>query len=225
MKKLILDIYQVNELQKEKKENAISANCEIIVENNYWWYEHVYHDFEELMKYVGVETETFFFNGFGQQGEGSAFESEITNAYQFIKKVQNKEWIKYAPDLNINVPKLPIETKTLNMIKNGTLICEWKTKSSNRSNYLDFHTDYCLNKKDDYIDRKSNLMKEIIKLETWMENIMNQFNDYLFKMLADEYYYLITDRVVESYCIENDLFFAQNGERINQEWIEIGKVI
>jgi len=225
MKKLVLSLYEINELQQEEKQTAIQNNDEIIIDNNYWWYEHIYEDFTELMKYVGVEVENIFFDLSGQQEGGSDFKSEIKNAYQFIKKVQNEEWTKYAPSITMNIPQLPIQIKTLNMIKNGTLKCEWKTRNNNRSNYLVFETDYYLNKENDYIDRKGDLMKEIIKLEAWMENVLNQFNNYLFHLLTEEYWYLTSGEAVSEYCEEQEILFLQNGQRVDQEWIKLGKVI
>ena len=213
METITIPIYNYSELSEEVKQEVLNKFRYANVED-YWW-NCILDDFVEICKQfsVQVKRDEIFFSGFYSQGDGSSFASCIYNFCDFIDAVHEKKWKEYAPKLDFDFSPCPVDRRVLKLINKGDINIISKTYNQHRYHYLHFKFDYEFynNNHTEY----SRIESEILKLEKWIEAVLNTLNGYLFKELEEEYDRLTEDESIIEYFEGNECKFTKKGFHIN----------
>lgn len=84
-------LYKFDELSDEAKEEAISKNRDINVDDEYW-FEHIYEDAKTIGSLIGITIENIYFRGFCSQGDGACFTGSYSYEKGSVRKLK-----EYAP--------------------------------------------------------------------------------------------------------------------------------
>jgi hypothetical protein len=213
MKTINVQVYTFSELEKDIQEKVLENFRHFNTEHNWW--EDVYHDFINILSFMGIETSTndIFFSGFDSQGNGSTYASKV-DVMQLIKAVNDKAWIEYAPKLELNLSPCPIHKKVIGLIANGKIEVSLSTEIPNRGYWikLDFEqivTNRCV--------VYNNIEEELEKLEKWALDTLKTLNKYLYGTLENQYEHLVSDSAVQESITVNDYMFFSNGEQA--DWL------
>jgi len=219
MKTISINLYSIDELSKEAQENAFGKYRCWNVENNYW-YDFVLDDFVAICKTIGVDIAVngIAFRGFWSQGDGSAFKSTI-NAKEFIEGVSLQKWKEYAPHLDFLFKPCPCDQRVIALLLNEQIECNWGTKIPNRGYWIDIDTDYYWESQDsrDF----SNIYGQLEKLDSWIKEILNVLNRYLFKSLEEDYEYRTSDEALKETFLGNEYLFTADG-RMADRLLDLG---
>jgi hypothetical protein len=163
------------------------------------WWDHIYEDAEAVGKILGVTFDhknayhqpSIWFNGFYDQGSGSAFDGTYSYAKGCTRNIrvyapQDKELHRIADAL--------VEVQRKSFYKLSA-----RCSSSVRSNWLNvevFHQDY--------------LSVPPERIEA-VEEALRDFNGWIFKQLQTEYEYLMSDEQVDESILANDYEFDEFG--------------
>jgi hypothetical protein len=164
------------------------------------WWDHIYEDAEAVGKILGVTFDhknayhqpSIWFNGFYDQGSGSAFDGTYSYAKGCTRNIrvyapQDKELHRIADDL------LEAQRKAFYKLSAS---CK-----SRRCNWLDV-TVY-----DDFSYASTAPHYEEVA------QALRDFNHWIFKQLQTEYEYLMSDEQVDESILANDYEFDEDGSR------------
>jgi hypothetical protein len=212
MKKHTVTTYSFAELSAKAKAKAIDQFRD--VNTDYEWWESTYEFFGEFCDILGVDVDQkmIFFNGFYTQGSGATFDANI-NVPKLIEAIKNKAWQTEYPTVsekyNFTPALISIDKRVLKLIEADTIDVDARIKHNDRpySSNLSYDTNYYFNKCNSY----DNIDRELSKLEDWLEEIVEELDSLLFKVLENEYEYRTSDEAVIESIEANEYEFLESG--------------
>lgn len=197
-------LYKYEELSDRAKQKA--RECYLEGGLDYSWWEYAYEDFARVAEILGITLSQrsvplmngkcryepeIYFSGFYHQGSGSSFCGTYGYAKGAVAKIK-----KYAP-----------QDEELHRIAQGL-------QDVQRSHFYRLTADIT-SARDHYIrvevGDSENPYRDIGEAEDGVRELMNDFNDWMFKCLQDEYEYLTSDEAVEESVVANEYEFDEYG--------------
>lgn len=197
-------LYKYEELSDKAKQKA--RECYLEGGLDYSWWEYSYEDFARVAEILGITLSQrsvplmsgkcryepeIYFSGFYQQGSGSSFCGTYGYAKGAVAKIK-----KYAP-----------QDEELHRIAQGL-------QDVQRRHFYRLTADIT-SVRDHYIrvevGDSENPYRDIGDAEDDVRELMNDFNDWVFKCLQDEYEYLTSDEAVEESIVANEYEFDEHG--------------
>lgn len=197
-------LYKYEELSDRAKQKA--RECYLEGGLDYSWWEYLYEDFARVAEILGITLSQrsvplmngkcryepeIYFSGFYHQGSGSSFCGTYGYAKGAVAKIK-----KYAP-----------QDEELHRIAQGL-------QDVQRSHFYRLTADITY-VRDHYIrvevGDSENPYRDIGDAEDDVRELMNDFNDWMFKCLQDEYEYLTSDEAVEESIVANEYEFDEYG--------------
>lgn len=189
-------VYKYEELSDSAKERAREWYMEDGL--GYDWWDNCYEDFCRVAEILGIEISyrqgrgaEIYFTGFYCQGSGSSFVGTYRYAKGAVGKIK-----EYAP-----------KDEELHRIAYGLQAVQ-RQHFYRLEAKISSHRDYMITV--EVYDRDDH-WKNIGDAEDEVRDLMNDFNDWMFKRLQDEYEYLTSDEVVEESIIANEYEFDEDG--------------
>lgn len=173
---------------------------------DYDWWGSSYEDFASVAEILGIELSQkpvplmngkcryepeIYFTGFYHQGSGSSF----CGAYSYAKGAPAKVK-EYAPQDEA----LHHIAQALQDVQRRHFYRLVAEITSVRDHYIRVE-----------VEDSGNRYRDIGDAEGEVRDLMNDFNDWMFKRLQDEYEYLASDEVVEEAIIANEYEFDERG--------------
>lgn len=189
-------VYKYEELSDSTKERA----REWYLEGGlcYDWWDFCYEDFCRVAEILGIEISyrqgrgaEIYFNGFYCQGSGSSFVGTYRYAKGAVAKIK-----QYAP-----------QDEELHRIAYGLKEVQRRHFYRLEAN-ISSHRDYMISVE---VYDGDDRYRYIGDAEEEVRELMNDFNDWMFKRLQDEYEHLTSDEVVEESIIANEYEFDEDG--------------
>ncbi len=191
-------VYKYEELSDSAKERA----REWYLENGlcYDWWDDSYEDFCRVAEILGIEISTrrdgktpeIYFTGFYCQGSGSSFNGTYRYAKGAVAKIK-----QYAPQ-DEELHRIAESLQAVQSRHFYKLRASIKTRRDDSIRVEVWHGD------DQY--------RDIGNAEDKVRDLMNDFNDWMFKRLQDEYEYLTSDEQVAESIIANEYEFDEDGK-------------
>ena len=197
-------VYKYDELSESAQQKAREWYLEDGLD--YSWWDFSYEDFARVAEILGVDLSQkpiplmngkyryepeIYFNGFYHQGSGSSFVGTYRYAKGAVAKIK-----KYAP-----------QDEELHRIAQGL-------QDVQRRHFYRLTADIT-SPRDHYtrveVEDSENRYRNIGDAEDDVRGLMNDFNDWMFKRLQDEYEYLTSDEAVEESIIANEYEFDAGG--------------
>lgn len=196
MRTIEVQLYQYDELSDSAKQRAREWYLEDGL--GYDWWDFCYEDFCRVAEILGIEISCrqgrgaeIYFTGFYCQGSGSSF----VGTYRYVKGAVAK--IKqYAPQDE----ELHRIAKSLQAVQSRHFYKLRARIESRRDSSI------CVE-----VWHDDDPYRDIGNAEDEVRDLMNDFNDWMFKRLQDEYEYLTSDEVVEESIIANEYEFDEDG--------------
>lgn len=192
-------VYKYDELSESAQQKAREWYLEGGL--NYPWWDFSYEDFVRVAEILGIEISTrrngktpeIYFTGFYCQGSGSSFVGTYRYAKGAVAKI--KEYAPKEEDLH----RIAYGLQEVQRRHFYRLVADI---SSVRDHYI----------RVDVYDRDDRY-RDIGGAEEEVRELMNDFNDWMFKRLQDEYEYLTSDEQVAESIIVNEYEFDEDGRR------------
>ena len=197
-------LYKYEELSDRAKQRA--RECYLEGGLDYSWWEDSYEGFARVAEILGITLSQrsvplmsgkcryepeIYFSGFYHQGSGSSFCGTYGYAKGAVAKIK-----KYAP-----------QDEELHRIAQGL-------QDVQRRHFYRLTADIT-SARDHYIrvevEDSENRYRDIGDAEDDVRGLMNDFNDWMFKCLQDEYEYLTSDEAVEESIVANEYEFDEYG--------------
>lgn len=212
MEKITISIYKYEELETEVQEKVLREYRHKEVNTTSWW-QNTYFDFVVicLILEIDINPSEIFFSGFYSQGDGSSFACNILDIRKFIQAVKAEKWKDYAPNQEFNFDVLDMDKRVLNLIQNGYIDIYFKTYNRHRYYYLHFDWEYTFN---DDSKEYPHIEYQVEKLLKWVESVLNDLNQHLYKELQKEYERLTADEYIIQMFAEEDYQFTDKGYSI-----------
>lgn len=190
-------VYKYEELSDSAKQRAREWYLEDGL--GYDWWGFCYEDFCRVAEILGIEISCrqgrgaeIYFTGFYCQRSGSSF----VGTYRYAKGAVSK------------IKKYATQDEELHRIAYGLQAVQsrhfYKLRASVESRRDDSIRVEVWHDDDPY--------RDIGDAEDDVRDLMNDFNDWMFKRLQDEYEYLTSDEVVEESIIANEYEFDEDGK-------------
>lgn len=192
-------VYKYEELSDSAKERA----REWYLEDGlcYDWWDFCYEDFARVAEILGIEISCsqgrgaeIYFTGFYCQGSGSSFNGTYRYAKGAVAKIK-----QYAPQDE----ELHRIAEALQAVQSRHF---YKLRAS-----VESHRDASIRVE---VWHDDDLYRDIGDSEDEVRDLMNDFNDWMFKRLQDEYEYLTSDEEVAESIIVNEYEFDEDGRRV-----------
>lgn len=197
-------LYKYEELSDSAQEKARDwyRQCGL----DYDWWGSSYEDFASVAEILGIELSQkpvplmngkcryepeIYFTGFYHQGSGSSFCGTYSYAKGAVGKIK-----KYAPK-DEELHRIAYGLQEAQRRHFYRLVAEI---TSVRDHYIRVE-----------VEDSENRYRDIGDAEGEVRDLMNDFNDWMFKRLQDEYEYLASDEVVEEAIIANEYEFDERG--------------
>lgn len=195
--------YKYEELDENAKQKVLEKHSDINVD--YDWWDFLYEDISRVGEILGIDIKQksvklmngsyrqypcIWFSGFYHQSQGSSFDAEYAYAKGCIKKI-----IEYAPlDKDLH----DIATR-LFLVQSDNFFQLTASISSYRDTSIK-------------VDVERNDYKNLANgTEEIFEEIMNDFNSWIFKRLRNEYEYLTSEEAIIDTIKANDYDFDEDG--------------
>jgi len=208
MKNITVTLYSFNELEKQAKEKALTAYCNLNFGFDWWDIE--YDDFVTLCSYLGVtvDKETIRFSGFYSQGDGSAFSASV-NIQKLVQAIQTESWKAYAPTQEFGFTHPVVDRRVLALAASGILPQEPQITSRTRG--YGVNVDLGISVILEGSRPKENVFDELEKLQDWLNLIAVKLNFYLYSLLERQYEYLTGETAIGESIAANDYLFTADG--------------
>lgn len=172
----------------------------------YDWWEFCYEDFARVAEILGIDLSQravllmngkcryepeIYFSGFYHQGSGSSFCGTYGYAKGAVVKIK-----EYAP-----------QDEELHRIAQGLQDVQRRHFYRLIADITSVHDNYIRVEVED----SENRYRDIGDAEDDVRGLMNDFNDWMFKHLQDEYEYLTSDEAVAESLITNEYEFDEEG--------------
>lgn len=172
----------------------------------YDWWEFCYEDFARVAEILGIDLSQravplmngkcryepeIYFSGFYHQGSGSSFCGTYGYAKGAVVKIQ-----EYVP-----------QDEELHRIAQGLQDVQRRHFYRLIADITSVHDNYIRVEVED----SENRYRDIGDAEDDVRGLMNDFNDWMFKRLQDEYEYLTSDEAVAESLITNEYEFDEEG--------------
>lgn len=172
----------------------------------YDWWEFCYEDFTRVAEILGIDMSQravplmngkcryepeIYFSGFYHQGSGSSFCGTYGYAKGAVVKIK-----EYAP-----------QDEELHRIAQGLQDVQRRHFYRLIADITSAHDNYIRVEVED----SENRYRDIGDAEDDVRGLMNDFNDWMFKRLQDEYEYLTSDEAVAESLITNEYEFDEEG--------------
>ena len=172
----------------------------------YDWWEFCYEDFARVAEILGIDLSQravplmngkcryepeVYFSGFYHQGSGSSFCGTYGYAKGAVVKIK-----EYAP-----------QDEELHRIAQGLQDVQRRHFYRLIADITSVHDNYIRVEVED----SENRYRDIGDAEDDVRGLMNDFNDWMFKRLQDEYEYLTSDEAVVESLITNEYEFDEEG--------------
>ena len=214
MKTVEITLYTYAELGRDAQEKALEEFRDINTDYNWW--EDDYDDFITICSTLGIRTSPcdIYFSGFGSQGDGSTFDSEI-DVLEFIGRVEKLGWKSEFPQLELHLQPCPVDRRVLSLIKSGTIDVTMWTESTHHNYYVQFRSDTYI----PYGTRRGFLRieTELEMLDTWVSGILDKLNGWLYSALEHSYEIRRSDESVAETIRINGYHFTKDG--IHADWL------
>ncbi|MGP2570235.1 hypothetical protein ACT4R9_05030 [Ornithobacterium rhinotracheale] len=212
MEKITISIYKYEELETEVQEKVLREYRHKEVNTTSWWQD-TYFDFMKICSKLEIDINPFeiFFSGFYSQGDGSSFACNILDISNFIQAVREEKWKDYAPNQAFDFDRLDMDKRVLELIKRGYIDLSFKTYNKHRYYYLHFDWEYTFRNND---KEYPHIAYQIEKLLKWIESVLDDLNQYLYKELQKEYERLTADEYIIQMFAEEDYQFTDKGYSI-----------
>ena len=197
-------VYKYDELSESAQQKAREWYLEGGLD--YPWWDFSYEDFARVAEILGIDLSQkpiplmngkyryepeIYFTGFCHQGSGSSFVGTYGYAKGAVAKIK-----AYAP-----------QDEELHRIAQGL-------QEVQRRHFYRLTADIS-SLRDHYIrvevEDSENCYRDIGCAEDEVRELMNDFNDWMFKRLQDEYEYLTSDEVVAESIVANEYEFDEDG--------------
>lgn len=197
-------LYKYEELSDRAKQRA--RECYLEGGLDYSWWEFCYDDFARVAEILGIDLSQravplmngkcryepeIYFSGFYRQGSGSSFCGTYGYAKGAVAKIK-----EYAP-----------QDKELHRIAQGLQDVQRRHFYRLIADITSVHDNYIRVEVED----SENRYRDIGDAEDDVRGLMNDFNDWMFKRLQDEYEYLTSDEAVAESLITNEYEFDEEG--------------
>lgn len=197
-------LYKYEELSDRAKQRA--RECYLEGGLDYSWWEYLYEDFARVAEILGISLSEkpvplmngkcryepeIYFSGFYHQGSGSSFCGTYGYAKGAVAKIK-----KYAP-----------QDEELHRIAQGLQDVQRRHFYRLTADMTSVR-DHCLRVE---VGDSENPYRDIGDAEDDVRELMNDFNDWMFKCLQDEYEYLTSDEAVEESIVANEYEFDEYG--------------
>jgi len=182
MKTIENQVFYFNELPPKIQEKVVEENREILIDD--WWYEPIIESFKERLSQLGYWDIDCFFSGFYSQGDGASF----TAKYGYEKISEPDEFGEQINGLQ----------EKYNHDLRGRIV----KISSNYNHEATMIVDYLETDDGDAEEEDINEFRTVSR----------ELARTLYKDLEEEYDYLISDKAVADYFMDNAVYFYKNGE-------------
>ena len=197
-------LYKYEELSDRAKQRA--RECYLEGGLDYSWWEYLYEDFTRVAEILGITLSErpvplmngkcryepeIYFSGFYHQGSGSSFCGTYGYAKGAVAKIK-----KYAP-----------QDEELHRIAQGLQDVQRRHFYRLTADITSLR-DHCIRVE---VDDREDPYKDVGDAESELVDLMNDFNDWMYCRLRDEYEYLTSDEVVAESITGNEYEFDENG--------------
>lgn len=208
-------LYQFNELSEDAQQKAIDKFRDLNVDFDWW--DSVYDDFKMICDTVGIDVDLkkTYFSGFSSQGDGATFTASV-DLLKLIDGINNKKYLEHAPNIHDEVRSFTpspctIDARVLDLIKREWIDVTVSVNARDRSysSEHEFNSNYTHNECVNY-DR---IEKQLTDLESWIDDVVSEFDNLLYRLLEKEYEYRTSDEAVKEGIIANEYEFTKDGKQ------------
>lgn len=184
------------------QKRVLKKNRDWNTEHDDWW-DYVYSQFREDMKAKGISVDRIQFSGFWSQGDGASFNGDVEDFSLFIS----------SHECLANFQELAEHNKTDYL----DLRASWDSRSTQycHSNTLRYSFDNGLTEPDEddydspllyqvYRRQHEHVMSLIESFEDWVETVIKEHCDDLYKQLEEEYDHLTSDEAIVDNMLANE---------------------
>ena len=197
-------VYKYDELSESAQQTAREWYLEGGLD--YFWWDFSYEDFARVAEILGIDLSQkpiplmngkhryepeIYFTGFYSQGSGSSFVGTYSYAKGAVAKIK-----AYAPQDE----ELHRIAQALQDIQRKHFYRLTADITSVRDHYIRVE-----------VNDSENCYRDIGDAENDVRGLMNDFNNWMFKRLEDEYEYLTSDEAVAESIIANEYEFDEDG--------------
>lgn len=190
MKTINVNVFTLDELDKEVQDKIIEQHRYDEVEYSKW-YQPIYDNVKEKLEEVGFINSEMEFSGFGSQGDGASFTSDV-------------DVLKLAKSLNYDKDALKILKR---LVDNDELKITVRRNSNQYSHKYTCSFDIDC---DDYEDKYTVAIIE--GLEKQGEELRLDLCTTLYDDLQNEYEYLTSDLSIKEMLLGNDYHYTEDGK-------------
>lgn len=212
MKEVTIKLYHYSELNAQVQEEVYQQFKYLNVGYSDW-YDMVYYEFIGLCQRFGVTVfrNDLLYNVLNSYPHATAFNASV-NVPELLEAVKNKVWNYTALDLKIEIPEYPERNKWAILMKKGSIDIDvrfqmYKPEMRTRSILNPTHR----NGSKKYIE----IDDELNELWDWFNEIANQLNKCLFKLLTREFDAACSRQAVGNTIVDNGCQFLPNGTLVS----------
>ena len=187
MHTISINLYTFGELTPAAQQKVIERDRFITVDDPFW-YEPIIEEWTEELHRRGFEQAKILFTGFGSQGDGACFTATV-NIEQFL----------HALGLEDRFPQV-IEAAQQALV-------EITIRHSYRY-YFATSTDVRIQ-----YDGDQDIDDALARLQRMIEDERKTLGNAIYKALDEEFYYQISDEIVQDYLVANEYTYLSDGRR------------
>lgn len=206
-------LYKLNELSEEIKSKVIDKFRYSQVEYNEW-YDSTYEDFKMICDTIGVDVDLkkTYFSGFSSQGDGASFTASV-DVPKLIDGINRKKYLEHAPKIHEEVKSFTpsfceIDKRVLDLIKREWIDISVSIHADNRPCTSRYKFEHSYTHGD-----KNNIEKQIEYLDTWIDGIVSELDNLLYRLLEIEHDFLTSDDSVKEHIIASEYEFTKDGKQ------------
>ncbi|WP_268225343.1 hypothetical protein [Sinomicrobium oceani] len=211
MKQINIDLYTIDELSPEVQQRVYEQYREFNVEGDDW-FDSVLNDFCALCKTIGIHIphDGIAFSRFWPRHDGSSFTSTI-DIVQLIKTMAAQVWKSHAPRLQFNVPCCPCDHRVIRQIERETIFCDMITTVPSQGYWTAYQARH-----EPGTSSYPNIGRELHRLDTWVKDVMETLNRYLYTSIWEAYEYNTSNQALKEAFQKGEYWFTKDGEMIDR---------
>lgn len=171
------------------KQKALDSCREINIREG--WNEFLLQEFMDCAETLGldIESKDISHTGFEGQGQGSCINCKV-NLVQLIEGITEAKSRFYVQRKDFKLTSPKIDIRVLNLLLSEEISYKLLIKPTGNRNHIDIIMDDNMPLNDKNYD---NIKSELRKLEAWIRDTIESLNEFLFKLLKEEYDRLTID--------------------------------
>jgi len=213
MNTIQLNLYSFEELNDIARQKALILYQDININPN--WRDYGYDHFVTICGCLGitVDKKSISYQGFYSQREGSGFNADV-NMPSLFKNIQKKGWRGYAPKLEFDFKLPDIDQRVVALLFKGKI--HNNPKIIKTRNCCSVVVDLGVYPVEENGKSHDLIYGELDELEKWLDSIAQILNQFLNKLLQQQYEYLTSKEAIRATIEANEYLFTADGAKANR---------